>query len=234
MLSGIHAQNIQPFVVSYGKSQVSSPTRTAYYFTLTGNSNPSGWPLGARIEYPLDGKSGEFCAKIKAAAKSGNAFAMYLTSKEPENRAVERWDEYDFEFVGVRPFGIWTNVFRDGKDTGSTINYDMRSPENAKFNLKNGYASREARYCLRWKVGDKAQWFIDGQLLRTLSLTGRTKRVHPVLSFWGVPRQGADPALVGWAGAQALNAGEKISASATSITVTMQDTAPANIKRHEG
>jgi hypothetical protein len=137
--------------------------------------------------------------------------SVYVTSREPQDRANDKWDELDFEFVGKSPTTAWTNVFHDGNDIG------QGRAQPLGFNTDR----KEARYCLRWELGRKAQWFVDGRLIREQSLAGWTKRLHPVFSYWGI-RRGNAGTLEGWAGKQQLYPSRSIYARARNIRVLLK------------
>ena len=206
--------------VIYGEEQVTFLDDKSFQIRLSAANSNDGDPLGARLEYRTEAMKGRFCSRIKTQSVSGNAFAMYLTTDEPIDRELEKWDELDFELLGHSPDQVWTNAFHDGK------------ADNQGWNvaLPNGASSDdvEMEYCFVWHVGQTAQWLIDGTEVRSMSLQGWTKRLHPVISFWGSKRDVSS--LTSWSGVQLLFPTMNITGTAREITITdLEDTAPSII-----
>lgn len=164
--------NLDSFSVDYGQTNVVKSSSTHLQIKLDSNGN------GARLTAQTSPK-GRICSDIFMNPESGAAFAMYVSSGEPDpaNRANEKWDELDFEFPGgLQPGHFWFNVFHDGKDLPGVP-------------VPSGHSSFSGnRYCISWDIaGSKNAIFsIDGTVVKAVKLNGWTKPLKPYLSYWGI------------------------------------------------
>ncbi|KAJ3317057.1 hypothetical protein HDV06_002101 [Boothiomyces sp. JEL0866] len=149
---------------------------------------------GARLVGPAQ-ERGKICSTISLTLVSGSAFAMYLSTNEPQNRQTEKWDELDFEFINTIGGGnVWVNTFHDGKD--------LQAGGDTTLGATSAGASvSDKKYCIHWDIKDKAVWTIDDVVVRVFSLQGWSKPLKPYFSYWGIPLNAdADAGLLKWFG----------------------------------
>lgn len=160
---------------------------------LTFNMDPSG--KNSRITSSWTSTEGTLCADIMTAPgiNPGTVFAMYLITKEPQDRNADVWWELDFEFLGKRPDAVWVNVFSNGKP-------DRNLEKSGNYiGLPHDSNSDYHRYCINWDTSKKkANWTVDGYELYSYGMDDTwTEPMRAVFSYWvGVPE---------WTGASELS-----------------------------
>lgn len=136
---------------------------------------------------------GRFTVIMKAAKGRGIVSSAILQS--------EALDEVDWEFLGQNTTHVLTNYF--GK--GNTSAYDR----GQDFRVETAPQDEFRNYTIDW-TKDRIQWWLDGQLLRTLlpaqANGGKNYPQTPMnvrLSVWaGGDVKNNDPGVVQWAGGE--------------------------------
>ncbi|KAI9208893.1 glycosyl hydrolases family 16-domain-containing protein [Polychytrium aggregatum] len=141
---------------------------------------------GTRISSKLAFTSGQFSAVIKSASTSSGVVTSFITRSQPENVG----DEIDYEFVGISPNSVWSNVFQNA-------DFDTRQP----LEIKNSFDTSADfhKYTIDWNA-DRIIWLVDDQPVRTYnnphsaSLPFPVKPSYVQLGIWDGTNTG------GWAG----------------------------------
>lgn len=162
LLASSHAANTINFgswVVPYGVASVTSPSSVQLTFVPPG---------GTQIAAPAQ-REGTFCANVAPPNTPGIALTMSLFGSGQHQKSIEIVWYQSLIAQNEVMVNLWDNL-----NVNNIINNTIKVPN-----------SINAHYCISWKDGGDAIWYIDGIQVQKQSIADFSIPLAPTIVIWG-------------------------------------------------